>query len=74
MIVKVPIRIQEFDVDPNDPDLLTGKKARRLIELDVKGITCKIIKYDLDNKCAIIEIEDKDLEKIKDKVIEVIEQ
>ena len=75
MKVKVPVKYWETQEERINPQ--TGEKEVVTIKHykpDVKGITYGVIKYDYENKVAIIEISKEDYEKIKDKVIDVIEE
>ena len=75
MKVKVHLRVwktQERIYDRNT-------KQYKLVEInnycpDIKGIAYSTVEYNIDEGWVIIEIADEDYDKIKDKVIEVIEQ
>ncbi len=75
MKVKVHVKYWETQEEVVNPE--TKEKEVTTIkhyEPDVQGIPYTVVEYNYKENWAIIEISKEDYEKIKDKVIEVIEE
>jgi len=75
MKVKVKLKVKEITFEEYNPETnKIEKKTVKCYEPDIANITYKVTECDYNSLTAIIEISREDYDKIKDKVIEVIEE
>ena len=75
--MKVKIKLKPIEGRRKVIDVKTGaiiEEPETIYVIDIQDIKYNMVEYNPYKDTAIIEIADEDLDKVKDKVIEIIEQ